>query len=657
MDIEKLSDDIILGIYKNRWASSSTIWEIVEKTFNKNIAAWEGNPEWLKKVPANRSKVRDNRIFLSSESQLNKVTARPFKPVVVAANETQEAREIAENVSDVLLEAYKTRNVKKTLKRGLRFLNFSRLICLKPFWNGEDDNFDVSPVDPRKVRFSANATNELGSEFAIEQINDKYLLNLLDMFPEEREEIVKLSGMSEDEILIKNPKAEWYEMWIGGGVCWIYKNTVIKKKSNPYWDSKGLLLTPDELASLKQRGEDGELTRNGRGRRQMFMPIKQAQADRREEVKNNPEAAGKYEVYLWNHFDKPRKPYIFGTIFEVEDQPIGRTSLIEIALPLQEGIDKRKRQIDDNSDTVNGITKVDTSIVTMTLADARKVHYDTDGLVYGDGVASGVTRETGQSLPEMVFKDLQDSRNELDEIFGTTSTFRGSGEAGAETATGRAILREEGYSRLDEVIALVDYLGSELYNWWFQMMKVRYTESHMTKILGKGRADRTIELLQDDLQEGIEIKISSGATLPDDKIYRAEKASEDFQAGLIDPVTYLTLAGGYENPEKTYKEALIHKMNPLATVQFSDEDISKIEEAQAMLAKLAPEPATPEGGGEGSGDERATAMAGTRDRIQKIVSSPQFQALPPEEKTKKIAEIRSALGGGTSRLAKPLPVT
>jgi hypothetical protein len=644
IDVLSTDDKLLSQIFKNRNNQAPELWDTVKKDYKKNIKIWSNNPDWLATVPRARSKTRDNRIFMATESQINKVTARPLKPMVSPANETDEAKEIAENLQTVFLEDYEKRSVKKNIKRGLRYLHFSRLICLKVFWNIEIDNYDVKVMDPRKIKVSKNATKEVESEFAIETIDDKTILDMIDLFPNKEAEILTRAGMSKETAMATNPDTTYHEMWIGDGVVWMYKNEVLEKIKNPMYDFDGLLLTPEEMAEIKETTDtaDGQaLPRlNGRRRRQMFSKFKSSQGDRRQEISDDPTKRSQYEVYLYNHHDKPRKPYIFGTILEVEDKPIGETTLIQMVAPLQEGVDKRKRQIADNADFVNGITKVDTDIVTMSLADARKTHYDPEGLVYGAGVSSGVTREFGTSLPAMVFQDLQDSRNEIDEIMGTTATLRGSGSDGEPTATGRAILREEGISRLDEIISLVDFIGAELYDWWFQLIKVKYTETHLVKSIGANKAARTIELMQDDIQEGIEIKIPPGQTLPEDKLFKAERAREDAQAGLIDPVTYFEQAGGYDNPERVAKRSVLFKANPFNVLALDDDDLEKIKEAHETIKLVQGQP---EISPEEVDGQKAQQVAQLRQRMEQIVASPEFQDLPPEEQEKTVGELKSQL--------------
>lgn len=674
INVETIGEANLLSIYRSRKTDSQSAAEAIKKTFDTNVRDWEAKPEWLARVPAKRSKVRDPRSFLATESQINKLTARPVKPMVLAANESADSKEVATDLQDYLLEFYRTRGVKKVFKRGLRGLHHTRLFSVKMFWNSEIDDMDIAWVDPRKLRVSKNASCEKESEFCIENIDTKRLLDLLALFPDEKEKILKGAGLSEKDAQLKNPPVEYEEMHIGDGVFWVYKNEVLKPIRDPYWDFDGILLTPAEKAQIEDRDQKTGLpTMNGRRRRLAFQKFKQNQGDIQQAIKQNPEEAGKYEAYLYNYFDKRRKPYIFGTVLEVEDGPTGRTSLIEMVHSLQENIDKRKRQISDNADTVNGVTKVDTSIVTMSLAHAQQAHHDPAGLIYGAGVNNGVTRETGKELPAMVFQDLQDSRNELDDIFGTSATFRGSEKGGSETATGRAILREEGNSRLDEFVTLIDYIGQEVYSWCIQFIKVKYTVSHLAKGIGIGKAQRAIEIMQDDV-DGVELKVMPGQTLPEDLIYKSERAAEDLKAGVIDPVTYLESLGGYENPKEVVKKAAMFRASPFTIVDMTDKDIADLQKGLQILAMATPQgPADkvsesisfkdlpPDGqvqmakkvgiviGGTATPGtapaeaDKVANVAEVRKRIETITADPAFQKLPPDQQKAKLGEMRSAL--------------
>lgn len=642
IDIESLDEKVLVKIEANRSDTVKDLAAEIEKDFKRNFAIWNNKPEWLGRVPEGGSKVRVNRVFLATESVINNLTARPAKPNAIPANGSDEANKIAASVQRFFPEWYRENNVKEELRTGLRHLFFSKIIVLKMCWDRTIDDFTVKAVKPTKVKFGKTSTKEIESEFTIEEIDDKRLLDMLEEFPEAEEKVLKQLGMTKERAMIENPAEKWKEIWIGNGVAWIWNGIVLKKKRNPYWDWNGLKVTPLEKKRLTENNAEGMF--NGRQRRPLMQKIVAKQDER---IAQEKEGGQKFESYLSNYFDRPRKPYIFSAVLRVESKPTGDSTLIDQVNPLQEGIDETKRQIADNRKIVNGVTKVDTKMTTMTLADARRAHYETGGLVYGPGVRDGVTRETGKELPGFVVNDMEHSIVQLDAIFGTSDSFRGEGSKN-ETATGRAILREQNVSRLDELISTVEFVMGEVYRWGLQFIRTRYTEAHLIKPLGAEKAQEAIEMLRDDVQDGVEIKVIPGQILPEDRIFKAERAGEDYRAGVLDPVSYFE-ASGYDNPMEIAKRVTMFKMNPLSVVDMTPDDIAKLEKANATLAALQ----APVAGPEGAEDDGSEVDLAQEQQIQKKIlayaKSPEFQALPNDQKMEKIAQIRASLQQSSDR--------
>jgi len=278
-----------------------------------------------------------------------------------------------------------------------------------------------------------------------------------------------------------------------------------------------------------------------------------------------------YRAYLFNHFDHPRKPYIFATILNNENTPIGQTDFIEQAAPLQEGIDRRKIDIDENASLVNGQIKVDSSV--MSKADAQKLRYEARGVIWGKNVKEGVTREMGNPLPQFVYEDMVDSRNEIDNIMGATSAFRGERE-GQETKAGRLALIDQSYLALNELVQVVDYVNYELFNWFYQLAKLNYTESHYEKELGKDGALEAMELIRDGFEDGAQVRVIAGKTLPEDRQFKFEQAQQDVQKGLLAPTDYFEIAG-YSDPAGRAKNAVKYELNKPLSVGMTPEEMQE----------------------------------------------------------------------------------
>jgi len=131
-------------------------------------------PEYIRRTPVKRNKVRSNRIFTNVEAVINTLISKSTLNLKSKYQlvKTPEAKELAIKQEGYFNKKYDDRNFKEIMRKGLRNLYLSRLIVLKPFWNAKINDFDAISVDPRKVRFAKNSTKEVESEFAIEEIED-----------------------------------------------------------------------------------------------------------------------------------------------------------------------------------------------------------------------------------------------------------------------------------------------------------------------------------------------------------------------------------------------------------------------------------------------------------------------------------------------------
>lgn len=582
--ISELTDKQLCDLIDNRWESSSSVWDTVSKVYDANLKIYKNEPEWLQQIPKKKSKVRANRIFVDMESVVNSLIANPPKPSILPGRQSPESKDLATKQEKYFQIKYQERNIKEVVRKGLRNLYYGRLIVIKPFWDAKINDFNARAIDPRKVRFGKMATKEEDSEFAIEEITDN-LMALLRRFPKKKEELLKHFGYeTEDEAMIANPEATYKEAWMRDNVVFKLSNIILGTIRNPYWDWDGLLMTPEEDSSLQQ-AETVEQRRN------VLAGIKQSQEPRRGQIAakaammQQAQETGKtwkptedsdempsYQAYYFNHFDNPRKPYIFGTIFNSDNSPIGHTDMITQSAPLQENIDERKRDITENAKIVNGTILVDSNV--MGKEDAQRLRYEAGGVIWGKGVVAGVKRETGPALPAFYIDDMNDSRQQIDDIMAASSAFKGNRE-GQETKGGRLALIEQSFLRLNEMVQLIDYVSYEMFNWFYQLAKVKYTEHHYAKTMGKEQAVELLTLMQDDFEDGSEVRVIGGKTLPEDRQFKYEQAQADVQNGIISPVDYLEVAG-YDSPQEMAKNRVVFDLNRPIAVGITPEELQQL---------------------------------------------------------------------------------
>ena len=585
-NIAQLKDGQLAKLIEQRWASSDTVWQIIKSTYEINTKAYENKSAYIDKIPANVAKVLSNRIFPNMEAVINSVIANPPGINFIPGRKGEESQNLAREMEGFFRKKYRDIGVKETMRMALRNLYFSRLLVIKPFWNAKINDFDARSIDPRDIRVGKFSRKEEESEFAIEEVKDN-LCSLITRFPKKTKEILEKSGFNEEEIndaYIMNPEVKYKECWIGDYVIFKYDNIILDKIRNPYWDWDGILITDEEEQQINESyGEDRralftQIKLDQQNRQMATLPSPEVETDAPQTVEGEiPPNEGHsepqtYKAYNFNYFNQPRKPYIYATILNNENSPIGRTDFITLALPLQLSIDSRKQDIGKNCELVNGIIKVDSEV--MGKADAQSLAFEAKGIIWGKGVVQGVARETGTPLPQMVFDDMLDSRSEIDNIMAASSAFRGERE-GQETKAGRLALIQQSFLRLNELVQVVDFVSGELFAWFYQLSKTRYTEYHYAKWIGKEDAVKTTTLIQDDFETGSEIQVIPGKTLPVDSEFRFERAQKDMEQGIISPIDYMEEAG-YTNPKDLAKNSQIYKLNPNIAVGITPEEMQEL---------------------------------------------------------------------------------
>lgn len=595
VDIKSLDDVQKARLVETRWSSSSEIWDDVQRIYKNNVAIYSNQSNWLDNIPYIRQKwrVQANRVFVNMEAVINSLIANPPGINILPARDGEVAQDFARKLESFFRKKYVDLNVKEVVRMGLRNLYFGRLLVIKAFWNPIINDFDFRAIDPRNLRVGKYARKEQDSEFAIEEIEDN-LCAVVERFPSKKKELMQKFGIYTDaELYIKNPDVKYKEAWIQDYVIFKLEDIILDCIKNPYWDWDGILVTEEEEQEIA--------TLEGDARREKLQSIKLDQETRKQSIAPEPEkgliekgvdaikkaftpqdqaqpsngatsdevVVPNYKPFYFNYFDHPRKPYIFATIFNNENTPIGRTDMITLSSELQRNIDKRKMDIDENCELANGVVVVDSEV--MGKSDAQRIRWETKGIIWGKGAAKGVVRLTGANLPQMVFDDMIDSRQEIDNIMAATSAFRGERE-GQETKAGRLALIQQSYLRLNELVQVVDYVSGEVFSWGMQLAKTRYTEYHYAKWMGKEGAREVIELIQDDFETGSEVTIIAGKTLPVDDEFKFEQAQNDVLNGFISPPDYLEIAK-YDNAKELSKNAVIYKQNPMEAVGIPQQEM------------------------------------------------------------------------------------
>lgn len=326
-----------------------------------------------------------------------------------------------------------------------------------------------------------------------------------------------------------------------------------------------------------------------------------------------------------NIFKKPRFPYIILTVFNLQDDTslYDSTSLIEEAAPAQDGVNQLEQQILDLNEGQKRVWVI--SGETMSEAKAQDLVNKTgDYLVYLDrkAPASGIGQVQSGKPDASLYNNLTHLLSEIDNIIGIHSTTRGE-RAQQETWGGRQLLMSSDYGRLDLIVRNVESVMEEWFNAYLHVLKVFQIEE---EVLRSG--SERIEIKPEEIPSDIYVTIKQGSTLPTDDMSKMKNAIQLAQSDMIDPLT-LFEEMGYPNAEKRVQDLF-------AWLQLT-----------GKIIQQAPAQPTAEEGGippeVASIDEQAA-------RIEQVLKSPEFQALPNEQKQEFIQRSRQILEtikGGT----------
>ena len=466
----------------------------------------------------------ENLLYMGIETVLSIITAKRREPIVLASQNTDESKELAQKTQQWLSWKWSVEDMIIKFEDWVRHSQLFRIGILKIRWDIDRDDFVIENVRPQRIVIDKNATTEENAKFIVEYKED-ILSDLIDMFPAAKADLKEMYG---DKM---GTNVKYVEYWTNEFVVWKVDKIILGKKKNPNWnwDEKD---RKDNMKKLRERWIN--------------------------KAKNE-----KLENILLNYFDKPQKPYIILSLKNLNKSIYSETSDFEQGKIIQDIINRRKRQIDKAG--VRAIGREVYSGSYISKEEAKKSISNPNAPVWLErGKASdAVSHISPQPVSPVLFDDLQESKQALDNVMGIHGTTRG--ERGAtETATGRSILREGDLGRIDLTVRRVDKKTELLYAWMLQMAKVYYTEQHYVKMLGDEGATAYLKFSQNDVEDGQEVIVKSELTV--DKATQRENALQRLQSGLSDPISFFEEMD-MPNPKEKARMMILYQTDPKLYLQ------------------------------------------------------------------------------------------
>ena len=543
-----MSDDELLAL-KKKW---ETAWKdyagpLMEKQ-NTNEEYWLGKHYSSPEMRTQERALADNRLFMALETFLPIATRESPDPNVDADN-TPEGQALAAKVTKMLSFLSDQLTFKLKLKRVVRDWALYYVGVMKVGWSMQENEIDLSHIRPQKMMLDPEATIDEDGLYTGEWLGEERqdtAKNLIAKFPNKAD---KIQELCQNKLGTEMQYAEW---WTDEYVFWTIKDTVLGGAKNPHWNYPTQQPIVDEFGNQTLQTVPG-----------------------------------------WNHFKVPRKPYIFLSVFNLGRHPHDDTSLFEQNLALQDLINKRMRQIDKNVDSMNGCLVVsgERSGLTKEEATAAMVARKRGGAIWvpRGAPSESVTTLQGVALPGDVYQSLIDSRNELDNIFGTgSSTPQALQEE--QTVRGKIMARSQDESRIGGGVGeFIEQVADSIFNYMVQMMCVYYDQPHVASILGVDKAQEYISLRSADLNRKLLVTVKEGSMVPHDPLTERNQAVDLWSAGATDPISLYTALDS-PDPTAQAERLFLWQTNPISL--FPDLQAQQ-QQQMAAQGQVTPQPGQP----------------------------------------------------------------
>lgn len=561
----KLEDSDLLALIQKPIQESDAFWNDTKKLASirrQNMNLWLPNHyENSDNYDFQEENLyQDPRIFVSVETICSVVNARIAQPSVSPGTDSPTAIQLAQDVASALFAHSEKFQTQDLFRICVRNLMLKRAAWLKlRFDPSIGKNGEIIPelVMSEDIIIDMDAKWGEVPRFIAQRIRNKTYEELLALFPEADQKIYELAGAQRKDakgnlVAYKSQLAKKktvYEIWFKyfedlewkGGLMWCDENfqMVLGKMENPNWNYE-----TDEGA-------------------------------------------------IGNILDQPEPPFIGINYLNDGSSAIDLTTMVEQAATMQKILDRRGFQIMDNADQAGSGLVFNTMMITK--SDIAKLTGSPDERIGVKGdVRAAVVRVAPPPLPAYVLNDKQDARMQIDDIFGTHDISRGK-QSGNKTLGQDQIQVQQDYTRMDDISRAVERMAIRYYRYLAQMMKVYYTEEHWFKESGEDGQFDFIMMKNDLIEDGIDITVEAGSTMPMDKEAQQEFATNLAKMGMIDPLTLYEVGGGapLPSPKKILERLMAYKTDPMAFAGMAakDEfDRNALMDIQILNAGALPKP-------------------------------------------------------------------
>ncbi len=596
----ELKDDDLIRVIDER-IEQSTNWYKNERNLferrKKNKKYRFGDQIDEKSLKYFHARYVDNLIY-EAENTIKPIALSRLPDLLAKpGDESEESKKNAKVMTDVINNDLRKRENRQVLGLSFKHLPVYYIGAIKALWDPEigtkgDYRFKVIHPDNLVIDHTASSNDTRDMDF-IAEATELSVKEVIMRFPTKEEDIIRAISASNRKFKKEKEsdmasKIKIWEVWFTWynsatddetgekkyerveGVVWKFDKLLLGKMKNPYWDWTGKRhLFKYDVDGKKKTLSDEEIRQSIFG----------------EEVES--------ETIFKNFFRNPRKPYIFMGYEQWGEMPMDETSRIEQVILMQDNVNKRGRQITEMNDRAKGkhVFSTESGLTKDDVAEMDLENFDEDVVVEGN-VSDVHTFIQGTPATPGLYKEQDSERQKVFAKMGTNSTTRGERES-QETATGRQLLREADFGRIDDITEeTINPAAEMMAAWAMQFIKLFYTTEHMRKLVGDDGEVAFEAITQDNVEDGMEVVVSASGV---DKAERKREAFERARMKLTDPLTFFIDTDSSDPIGRTEKLMLFMTAPELYIQKFIEK-----RDTQGQVDALNAQPVQGEGVGIGA---------------------------------------------------------
>lgn len=539
IDIEVDTDEVLAQKIELRLGEGKELYDAIIKEVEENEKIFLGRIDDLggeigSVLSKYNSKALLNRVYLTIRNMIGLDTDNLPKVQMIPAKDTPPSIKRAERVKNAIEYGFIRVNFMDLITKCLFDTRIKRDSFAKWFWNYDNNDFDLEPVMIEEITVSPEATTIQDAEYLIyHPLKSRKWWK--DNYPEqypiikfENLKINELKGRGTHQVATvgmgRGSVARLYEYWENDlVVSMVYakdgERIILEKKKNPYFEYRDPLLQIKDWATESNPEAVQEAEANG-------IPFQEALP-----AIVTPEQMQSFQPIV-NFLSEPRKPFVQFPSMKLLGKFYSTNLISQVKETLINYVNK-KRQVADNLRGCNVKLVVDSN--SFNEEERASINDEPFQVLFADMQTNGTPVQlVAPTFPELngLLTDMQHDEQYIDDVFGHHEISRGAGNAGTlgqdqmNAESDRTPVRMQ--SRATESAI------KEITEGWIQLIKMFYTEKHWVKKLGGKEGIEMQELINHDVEEGIEPLIIPQSMMKVDKMQRAMQL---FQAGALDPYT------------------------------------------------------------------------------------------------------------------------